>query len=297
MSWKDPPTRREPSARRSVGPGGLEVWELAAGLASARVIPSRGGLVTRFAVGHDEVLYLDPETLPERSKSVRGGIGVLFPIAGRLTGDRYTVDSTTYPMRPHGLARQAPWGIREVSGARITMELCSSEATRVNYPFEFTYRLTVDLGRAGGRSLALEQEIDNTGRRPLPLHLGFQPYLAVPEERKHQARVETAARTCYDNLRGEIVPYAPPDFGAGEVDLHLLDHRSMGTRLHVPGRPARILQWSAQYTVLVLWTQRYKGFICVEPWTAPADAFNSGQGLVLLPPGERFAGHLIITVE
>jgi galactose mutarotase-like enzyme len=155
----------------------------------------------------------------------------------------------------------------------------------------------VDLGRAGGRTLALEQEIENLGSHPLPLHLGFHPYFAVAEERKGEVRVETAAKSAYDNVRGAEVPYEGVNFDDGEVDLHLLDHRRQGTRLTVPGRPARILEWSEAYQLMVLWTQRYKGFVCVEPWTAPGDALNTGKGLLQVPPGERFSGSFVISTE
>lgn len=292
---------REPTAKRGPGPGGLERWELSAGQSTAEVVPGRGGLVTRFTVAGEPVLYLDEETLSDRSKNVRGGIPVLFPIAGRLSGDRYILKEgaaeRAYPMRQHGLARQAPWSVHQVAGARLTMELRSSPASKVNYPFDFAYRLSVDLGRAGGRSLALEQEIENLGSRPLPLHLGFHPYFAVPEERKDEVRVETGATRAFDNVRGEVVPFGGVSFSEGEVDLHLLDHRHPGTTLLVPGRPARILEWSESYRTMVLWTQAHKGFVCVEPWTAPGDALNTGEGLIEVPPGERWTGHFVISVD
>ena len=33
----------------------------------------------------------------------------------------------------------------------------------------------------------------------------------------------------------------------------------------------------------MLWTLRGKDFVCVEPWTAPAGALASGEGLVHVP--------------
>ena len=65
----------------------------------------------------------------------------------------------------------------------------------------------------------------------------------------------------------------------------------------MPGKADRLLEWSESYQVMVLWTQRYKSFVCVEPWTAPADALNTGKGLVQVPPGERFSGSFVISVE
>src|SRR5438552_3652936 len=114
MAEREDDERRGPSAQMTRGPGGMDLWTIYHGAAVAEVLPQRGGLVTRFAVGRDEVLYLDPTTLVDRTKNVRGGIPVLFPIAGRLGGDRYLIDGASYPMRQHGLARQAPWSVIDV---------------------------------------------------------------------------------------------------------------------------------------------------------------------------------------
>jgi galactose mutarotase-like enzyme len=288
--------RHDPQARLRKRDG-QDLWEIRAGTAVAEVLPSRGGLVTRFAVGRDEVLYMDPATLADRSKNVRGGVPVLFPIAGRLPGDRYSLDGRTYPMRQHGLARQAPWSVIDVVQARLTMEFRSSDATLVTFPFPFSCRLSVDLGMAGYRTLTLEQEIENLGSRPMPLHTGLHPYFAVPELSKGRTTIESGARTAYDNVTGQVGPFRAGalDLAVGEVDLHLLDHPGSGTRLNIPGKAPRVLRWSGFYKVLVIWTLHYKDFVCVEPWSAPAGALCTGEGLIQLPPGEKARGMFQIT--
>jgi galactose mutarotase-like enzyme len=35
----------------------------------------------------------------------------------------------------------------------------------------------------------------------------------------------------------------------------------------------------------VIWTLPGKDFVCLEPWTAPANALNSGESLLIVPPG------------
>lgn len=280
------------------GPGGLDMFRLTAGQAVAEVAPGRGGLITRFAVGEDEILYLDPATLVDRKQNVRGGIPVLFPIAGRLSGDRYTLpDGQSFPMRQHGLARQAPWEVIHIVQARLTMQLVSSPASRVTFPFDFALRITLDVSRAGFRSLAIEVEIENRDKRPMPLHFGLHPYFFVPEASKNAARVDVEATTAYDNQTGQTAPFDPDiDFTATEVDLHLSGVKSRRATLHVPGRSPRVLTFSDLFSTVVLWTATIKDFICVEPWTAPADALNTGAGLIQLKPGEVRRGEVLIAV-
>lgn len=289
--------RIPPRARNFIGPHGMEVWELTHGAAVAEVVPARGGLVTRFAVDGDEVLYLEPETVADRQKNVRGGIPVLFPIAGRLEGDRYQSGSASYPMRQHGLARHAAWSVSEVGGARLTMELRSTQATRINFPFDFCLRMTVDLGRAGGRTLALELEVQNLGPGAMPLHLGLHPYFFVPDQDKGRLRLEVPARAAYDNVQGRPVPYdgRVVELGRAEVDLHLSGLATDQVGLPVPGRAPRLLSFSDLFPVLVLWAVQFKDFVCVEPWSAPGNALNTGQGLIHLGPGEMRQGWFVIS--
>ncbi len=299
----DPDTH--PRAQPFRGPGGLEMFRLSAGQTVVEVAPSRGGLVTRFAVGKDEILYLDEKTLvaakdSKDSKapkvSVRGGIPVLFPSAGRLSGDRYTVDGASYPMRQHGLARHARWSVIDVAQAHLTMECRSSPITKITFPFDFALRLTVDAGRAGYRSLALETEIENLGRQPMPVHFGLQPYFLVADKDKADVRVQITAEEAFNHTRGGYEPWnGVLDFTAPEVELHLMSVQGGLATLEVPGRPVRKLAFTDLYKVLVLGTVAMNDFVTLQPWSAPGDALNTGTGLRTIEPGDSCHGELIIS--
>ncbi len=275
----------------------IEMWRLSAGSAVAEIAPARGGLITRFAVGEDEVLYLEPSTLIDESQLVRGGIPILFPIAGRLPGDRYQIQGHSFPMRQDGLARQAPWRVTNVAAAHLTMEFHTVPATWTSYPFDFSYRLTVDVGRAGYRSLVLESEIRNFGRAPMPVHTGLQPHFLVPDEYKELCGVELAADSAHDRIRNGPQPWPGGGrFGAGEIDLYLANLTTSSATLHVPGRLPRQLSWNGIYKAAVLSTLALKDFVCVAPWSGPANALNTGEGLIFVPPGEALSGQFIISV-
>jgi galactose mutarotase-like enzyme len=273
------------------------MWRLRAGTAVAEVAPSRGGIVTRFAVGSDEILYLDPKTLIDRTQKVRGGIPVLFPIAGRLQDDRYQAKGRSYPMRQHGLARQARWSVINVEEAHLTMEFRSDAATQASFPYAFSYRLTVDIGRAGYRSLVLESAIENLGDEPMPVHMGLHPYFLVPELDKERCFLELAGHKVYDNVHGEQrVWTGEADLTLPEVDLHFSDITSGQATLHVAGKQPRRLTFTEPYSAVALWTVSLKDFVCVEPWSAPADALNTGVGLITVQPGETRRGEFVISV-
>ena len=229
--------------------------------------PSRGGMVTRFSVRDVPVLFLDETTLADPSKNVRGGIPILFPIAGKLPGDRYEASGRTFSMKQHGFARNLPWAVLDKStadGASVTLGLVANEATRRMYPFEFALRFTY---RLRGEVLTVEQRFENHGDTPMPLHPGLHPYFFVPEGAKAGVRLDTDATCALDNRTGREVPVTLPIALAGqEVDLSLLDHHPRETVLHRPGMAGVRLGFGQDQLLLVVWTLPGRDFVCVEPW-------------------------------
>ena len=281
-----------PKVIRMSGP--LETLRLedeAAG-SSVSLAPARGGMVTRFAVGGAPVLFLDEATLADPTKSVRGGIPVLFPIAGKLPGDRYAIGGRTFTMKQHGFARSLPWTVVNEStqdGASVTLGLDASDATRAQYPFEFALRFTY---RLRGEELRVEQLFENRGDAPMPIHPGLHPYFFVPDAAKSGVRIDTDATRALDNRTGDEVPVTLPiELADREVDLFLLDHRPRRTVLHRPGMPGVRIGFGDEQALLVVWTLPGRDFVCVEPWrtrpgaladtTAPQIAPGASQATTL----------------
>lgn len=255
--------------------------------AKARVVlaPARGGMVTRFIVGDTSVLYLDADTLRDPTKSVRGGIPVLFPIAGRLADDKYQSGGATYTMKQHGFARNMPWTIVDQAtdgGARLGLALAASAMTRAQYPFDF--RLAITYLLSDGR-LTLQVKVTNPGDRDLPIQPGLHPYFQLADRNKRAARVVTDATQAFDNRTGRVVALREPiDLAGDVVDLHVLDHWPRTVRLTRPEDHDLDLALGVPDRVLVVWTERGRDFVCVEPWTARANALNDGTA-VQVPPG------------
>jgi galactose mutarotase-like enzyme len=253
----------------------------------ARVVlaPTRGGMVTRFIANDTNVLYLDADTLRDPMKNVRGGIPVLFPIAGRLADDKYQWGGATYTMKQHGFARNMPWAIVDQAtdgGARLGLALVPTPMTRAQYPFEF--RLAVTYVLCEGR-LTVQTRVSNLGEGPMPLHPGLHPYFQLADRNKRAARVVTEATQAWDNRAGARVALREPiDLSADVVDLHVLDHWPRTVRLTRPEDRDLELSLGVPDRVLVVWTERGRDFVCVEPWTTRANALNDGSA-PQLPPG------------
>lgn len=247
--------------------------------------PSRGGMATRFFAHGREAFYLDEATFLDLAKNVRGGNPVLFPQPGKLEGDAYALDGTSFAMKQHGFARNASW---EVSGtgtdgaASATLTLRSSPETHVQFPFDFHAEYTYSLD---GAVLEISQRFTNDGPKVMPFGAGFHPYFAIAQADKAAATIVTGATRAFDNVSKTEGPLGPIALGAGEVDLHFVDHGPVPCALRWEHGEIEV-RGSSEFSRWVIWTLPGKDFVCVEPWTCAGNALNTKQGLLFLQPGE-----------
>ncbi len=117
----------------------------------------------------------------------------------------------------------------------------------------------------------------------MPFALGYHPYFVVRDKR--QARIETDATRAFDNLSKSVGPFRGFDLTASEIDQHLLDQTAHHMPLILGDGAAIDVSASQDYGHWVVWTLAGSDFVCVEPWTSPGNALNSGEKLVMLEPG------------
>jgi galactose mutarotase-like enzyme len=254
-----------------------DLLDLRDGDSVVAIVPRRGAIVSRFDVGARRVLFMDESTLVDPNKNVRGGVPVLFPTPGKLAGDAWSYAGKRGALKQHGFARNQPFAIASATTLRLDWH-----ADAATWPWECTLELAFAL-RA--RTLRIDQRVTNRANEPMPFGLGFHPYFQIASADKARARVDTAATRAFDNVTKRVIELRGPiDLTASEVDLHLLDHGRTECTLHAPDGDVH-LRGSREFTHWVVWTLAGKGFVCVEPWTCPGDALNSGDRLLVVEPG------------
>ena len=167
------------------------------------IAPERGSIVTRFRVGDQDLLFMDESTLTDPTKNVRGGIPLLFPSPGRLTGDRFERAGQSGAMKQHGFARDVAWKV----------DRCPRAMPR-GHPGHRVHRRDaghVSLGLPPGRDvraartrLRLDATVDDTGTQPMPFAFGIHPYFLVHD--KAAATIATKATRAFDNVTKNAVP-------------------------------------------------------------------------------------------
>lgn len=250
--------------------------------------PGRGALTRSFSVAGHELLYLDETTFADLGKNVRGGIPVLFPSPGRLHEDRWQRDGKHGLLPQHGFARNDRWQLLALSttdAASAELELVQQPHRFAQYPWRFRLVLKYQLVAT---TLRIESSVTNLDDHPLPYALGFHPYFAVQD--KADVRITTNASKAYDNVHKRIVELSELELqselrAGGELDLHLLDHSLATCGLQFADGGAIVLRASPAFARWVIWTSGDRPFVCVEPWTAEANALNTGQLLSLVAPG------------
>ena len=256
----------------------VEELTLARAGVSAQVAPARGAIVTALRVEGRDVLFMDRTTLLDPAKSVRGGIPLLFPFAGRLDGDRLVHAGTT--MKQHGFARNKAWTVVEQRADSLRLALDDDAETRKVYPHAFHVEQTV---RLLPRGLQVELVMHNKGTTPMPIAPGWHPYFCCPSSGK--PRVRPIGVDTLDPSR--FTPDAEFDFGvtAPAAGRASFDIPELG-RLN--------LGFSPEMRFLQCWGLPGRDFICLEPFLGPNNAINTPARLDLAPAGGQA---LWMTVE
>jgi len=234
------------------------------------VVPERGALVARCAVGGRELFWLDPATVEDRSRSVRGGIPLLVPFAGALPGDRFVASPTlTTSMRQHGFGRDRAWTVAERGAVEVTMALGPDDASRAVYPFEFRFVYRV---RALPRGVLVDLTVHNDGAAPLPVAPGFHPYFPCPLGRKGE-------------VASDLPGFDPARFVEAGFDFGLPRPDDAPVHVRVPELGQVRFTLSPALRFLQFWSLPGKPFVCLEPFFGPAGVINDPRQRDEVAPG------------
>lgn len=278
----------------AVQPGQYRTYVLSDAAARSRleVVPERGGIITRWQVQDQELLYLDQARFANPDLTVRGGIPILFPICGNLPDQTYLYQGKSYQLKQHGFARDLPWEVVEQvtdDRAAIGLSLHSNEQTRSVYPFDFHLQFTYQIR---GSQLDIEQRYTNHSTDSMPLSFGLHPYFLAPD--KSQLRFEIPSTQALDQRTGKVLPFAGDfNFQQEEIDWAFRSLFQREAVLYDDRRQLQLrLRYSSPYAVLVFWTLQPQPFVCLEPWTAPRNALNTGDHLLHLEAGATLTAHV-----
>jgi aldose 1-epimerase len=278
------------------------------GLAEA-VIVEVAASIREFRIGGIEL------TEPYGEFSVppfAGGI-VLVPWPNRipdgiwkLDGEQQQLDITEPDKHNaiHGLLRHGPYRVLEQNDGSIT--LGATVFPQHGYPFLLETSVRHELTDDG---MSVTHRITNESDAPAPVAIGTHPFFQIGDVPTDQLTLTVHAGTRFPvderlNPSAEIAVEGDYDLRAGRkvADINLDDafgdvkpvSQVTATLTASDGRSVALWQDDNFPYVQIFTTRKFprgSGFvtaIAMEPMTAPANAFNSGQSLKWLNPGETW---------
>jgi aldose 1-epimerase len=284
-------------------------FTISAGDHEVTVVEVGAGL-RRYTVGGIDVTgtYADDAVPP------KGCGAVLVPWPNRVRAGRYRFDGVEQRLplsepalgnASHGLARWVRWTAVRHEAALLTMAV--DLVPQPGYPFEVRVEVTYSLHPVTG--LAVVATAVNHGSARAPFGAGFHPYLSTRGKPVGDVRLKVPARErlLVDDalvpVGRQSVAGSPYDLRRGPRlrDLRLddaftglgFDHGRATVELQTRAGGARVWFDEAfrfvQVFTLDLLADGRPG-VAVEPMTCAANAFNSGDGLIVLEPGGGWTG-------
>jgi len=288
----EPPTGAQFELRR--GRQQLVVTEIGAGVRSWTVAGQE--LLASFSPGEYDAAFCGR---------------LLVPWPNRVRDGRYAFDGAehrlelTEPERGnalHGLVLHSRWHGVRTSARRVSLSY--ELHPRAGYPFALALAVSYELASGG---IVMTLHATNVGAEPAPFGAGFHPYLTPGTSQVDDAVLEIPAGT-----RVPVDERLLPSGAPAPVDGTELDFRSprrlgalrldacFGDLGRSPAGVARVrIGTRAGAGQLTVWMDERFRFvqvftadaaIAVEPMTCAPDAFNTGDGLVVLEPGASFTG-------
>jgi aldose 1-epimerase len=291
-------------------PTGRQI-EISAGDQNAWIVEVGGGLRAYSAGGRD---VLDGYAAEELCRSGRGQCLIPWPNrirdgAYEFAGERRQL-ALSEPSKQnaiHGLVRWANWTVAEQAADGVTMGYVLHP--QPGYPH--TLRLTVDY-RLDAGGLTVRTTATNLGDSDCPYGAGAHPYVSVGTPSVDTAVLQAPGRTrLLTDERGiptgaEAVDGGEYDFTrprpVGNLQLDTAfadlnrdpDGRARVTLTAPAGQPGLAVWLDEGYRYVMLFTgdplpDVNRRSLGVEPMTCAPNAFQTGDGLITLAPGESFA--------
>lgn len=288
-------------------PSGEQI-ELRAGDQRVVVVEVGAGLRSYTAGGRD---VLDAYGPGEMASAGRGQ--VLMPWPNRIEDGAYEFGGSWHHLaltEPeghnaiHGLVRWSAWSVADRTADRVVLE--HSLHPQPGYPFSLALSIEYSLSDEGLRVISTAT---NVGREPCPFGSGAHPYLTLGTESVDDLILRAPGRTVLQaddrGLPAEAAPVEGTEYdfrearpiGATKLDNPFTDLERDGdglarVELRSPKNGTRLSLWlDESYPYLQLFTgdplpSISRRSLAVEPMTCAPNAFRTGEGVLVLGPGE-----------
>ena len=245
--------------------------------------PERGGVITNWVSDGQEILYFDEKRFMDKTKSIRGGIPILFPICGNLSTSSSVFGKDYLQLTQHGFARDLQWKYSfNQNKQSLCLSLNESKKTKKYYPFDFVLKIEVTLKV---NCLEFEITIYNKTDIGMPINFGLHPYFNVSDFKNleffgNPLNCQNQQKNIISNTLDEL-----KNIHLG-VDLLMYTSGKSAFRDKVFKREVT-LNHPYPFDLGVIWSDPPRRMICLEPWTSPRNSFVDGFRNIVIPANDR----------
>ncbi|HEY2041900.1 MAG TPA: aldose 1-epimerase family protein [Jatrophihabitans sp.] len=254
---------------------------------------------------------------PDDSLPPMSSGAVLLPWPNRIRGGAYSFGGValqlplTEPAKSnasHGLVRWVRWSVTEHSDRSLTMT--HELVPQTGYPFALRFAVHYALDAVDG--LTVRTDVSNAGDAGAPFGAGFHPYLDLNGHDLDHAELQIPAAAVLEVDDRQIpigraavadTPYELEGIrplGTLRLDHGFADLTGDRAHLRVDGRTTTVW-WDSSFRYLQVFTPDLARFgrtaIAIEPMSCPANAFNSGEALTVIAPGDGWSGSWGISAD
>jgi len=294
------------------------VWNEATGHALSAA-PDRGGCLLELQLGGHQLLdaYQTPAELDANrwAKNM-----LLFPFPNRLRDGAYEWQGKTYhfPINEpntetalHGMGMDCRFQVKraDLQADFAELELVyEDEGQHPGYPFPFTFSVVFRLDNRS--TVGVSMNFKNQADQAIPVALGWHPYFHldgnIDGKELQLPRCELVGidqRMLPTGRRYRFTDYeSPRRLGSTILDNCFAVAPEEGSvNIHLRGRHLALHYWqetgAGKFNFFQLFTPPDRNAIAIEPMTGNIDAFNTGDGLIRLAPGEQASASFGFSLE
>ena len=245
--------------------------------------PERGGVITNWVSDGKEILYFDEKRFMDKTKSIRGGIPILFPICGNLNTSSSVFGMDYSQLSQHGFARDLQWQYSfNTNEKSLCLILNESKKTKKYYPFDFELKIEIALKI---NCLEFEIMISNKTDTTMPINFGLHPYFNV-SDLKNLEFIDTPINC--QNQEKNIISNTYHELKNINLGVDLLMYTSGRSAFRDKIFKRQVtLNHPYPFDIGVIWSDPPRRMICLEPWTSPRNSFVDGFRTIIIPPNNN----------
>lgn len=287
----------------------------------ATVLPEFGGMLRQLVLRKGTTRYKTIDT-PASAQALLAdetyASALLYPFPSRVFHGIYHFEGQDYAlplnetMRDNAIHGIVHRKVFQVVGQNVTPQQAQLSVQYdypgdvPGYPFLFSLRVTYTLAADG---LTLDFEATNTGTMRSPAAFGWHPYFTLNDASTDEMTLTLPIHTeitldehMIASGRRAVAPDRVGTFSLKEVSLDtpwlasFQDYNGQQQAKTVlvwpQGDVSLEITQSDSLGYIVVYTPLRRDSIAIEPQSANVNAFNSGDGLTILDPGQALTGHI-----